>query len=49
LGVKPYEAVFIDDRTDFIAGAQQLGIHTIHFEDPAQVRRELASLSISIE
>lgn len=49
LGTKPHETVFIDDRTDFIAGAQQLGIHTIRFESPAQVKRDLLSLSISIE
>jgi len=49
LGVEPHEAVFIDDRTDFIAGAQQLGIHTIRFEDPEQVRRDLIALSIPIE
>ena len=49
LGVKPHETVFVDDRADFIAGAQQLGIHTIHFENPDQVKRDLISLSISIE
>ena len=49
LGTKPHETVFIDDRADFIAGAQQLGIHTIQFKDPDQVRRDLVSLSILIE
>jgi len=49
LGTKPHETVFIDDRADFIAGAQQLGIHTIRFESPDQVKRDLVSLSISIE
>ena len=46
LDVKPHEAVFIDDRTDFIAGAKKLGIHTIRFENPKQVRRDLITLSI---
>ncbi|OGP82188.1 MAG: hypothetical protein A2Z08_01070 [Deltaproteobacteria bacterium RBG_16_54_11] len=49
LGVKPHEAVFIDDRVDFIAGAKKLGIHTILFKDPEQVKQELASFAISLE
>lgn len=49
LGVKPHEAVFIDDRTDFVAGAKKLGIHTILFKNPGQVRRDLVALSIPIE
>jgi putative hydrolase of the HAD superfamily len=48
LGVKPPEAVFVDDRADFIEGAQKLGMHTIRFEDPQQVKEALASLAISI-
>lgn len=46
LRVLPTEAVFIDDRVDFIEGARKLGIHTILYRDPAQVRRELATLAI---
>lgn len=46
LGVKPHEAVFIDDRADFIEGAQKLGIHTIRFESPQQVKEALAALEI---
>ncbi len=49
LGVQPDEAVFIDDRADFIDGAKRLGIHTILFSDPEQVKRDLASLSIPKE
>jgi len=49
LSIKPHETVFIDDRADFITGAQQLGIHTIRFESPDQVKRDLVSLSIAIE
>jgi epoxide hydrolase-like predicted phosphatase len=48
LGVGPSEAVFIDDRADFIDGAQKLGMHTIRFEDPQQVKGALASLAIPI-
>jgi epoxide hydrolase-like predicted phosphatase len=49
LGVKPHEAIFIDDRADFIAGAQQLGIQTILFKGLEQVTRDLASFAIPIE
>jgi len=49
LGVGPHEAVFIDDRADFIRGAQELGIHTIPFVNPQQVKRDLIALSIPIE
>jgi epoxide hydrolase-like predicted phosphatase len=48
LKVKPSEAVFIDDRADFIEGAQKLGMHTIRFEDPQQVKEALTALSIPI-
>jgi putative hydrolase of the HAD superfamily len=46
LGVGPSEAVFIDDRADFIEGAQKLGMHTIRFESPEQVKGALVALSI---
>ncbi len=49
LNVKAHEAIFIDDRADFIAGAQRLGIHTILFKDHEQVRQELSSFAISLE
>ena len=46
LGREPAEAVFIDDRADFIEGAQRLGMHTIRFESPEQVKEALVALSI---
>ncbi len=49
LNVKPHEAIFIDDRVDFLAGAKRLGIHTILFKSSEQVRQELASFAISLE
>jgi putative hydrolase of the HAD superfamily len=49
LNVKAHEAIFIDDRADFIAGAKRLGIQTILFKDHEQVRRDLISLAISLE
>jgi putative hydrolase of the HAD superfamily len=48
LGVKPSEVVFIDDRVDFIEGAQKVGMHTIRFENPQQVKEALVALSIPI-
>ena len=46
LEAKPPEAVFIDDRADFVEGAQKLGMHTIRFESLQQVKDALASLGI---
>ncbi|RLB04252.1 MAG: hypothetical protein DRG50_09155 [Deltaproteobacteria bacterium] len=48
LGVQPEEAIFIDDRVDFIEGAEKVGINVILFKNPEQVRKELASFSIKI-
>lgn len=44
LAVLPEEAVFIDDRQDYIQGAKQLGISTILFKSPKQVQDELSAL-----
>jgi epoxide hydrolase-like predicted phosphatase len=41
LEVQPYEAVFIDDFAENLEGAQAVGLHTIHFMDPAQARADL--------
>lgn len=49
LGVQPDEAVLIDDRVDFVQGAEEVGIHTILFKNPEQVKKELASFSVQIE
>jgi putative hydrolase of the HAD superfamily len=49
LNVTPHEAIFIDDRADFIAGAKRLGIQTILFKDHEQVRQDLAAFAISLE
>jgi epoxide hydrolase-like predicted phosphatase len=49
LGVEPQETVLIDDRAEFCRGAQSLGIHTILFNNPQQVRQDLASFAIPIE
>ena len=35
------ECVFIDDRAENLEGARQVGMRTIHFQTPAQLRAEL--------
>ena len=46
LGVKPDEAVFTDDREDYIDGAKEAGLNTILFEGAEQVKKELLLLSV---
>lgn len=44
--VKPQEALFIDDSTRNIKAAMELGINSIHFTSPADLRQELVKLKI---
>jgi 2-haloacid dehalogenase len=44
--VNPSEALFIDDSLRNVRAAEELGIKTIHFKDPEQLRKELISLGI---
>lgn len=44
--IAPEEAVFIDDNPANAAAAAALGIHGIHFQSPAQLRRELEMLNL---
>ena len=48
LGVEPHETVFVDDRSDFIHGAEHVGIHGILFQDIDQVRSDLTSILVNI-
>jgi epoxide hydrolase-like predicted phosphatase len=48
LRVEPYETVFVDDRRDFIQGAENVGIHGILFQDITQLRSELTALSVKV-
>ena len=32
LGVRPEEAVFLDDKPPFVAGAREAGLHAVHFQ-----------------
>jgi 2-haloacid dehalogenase len=44
--IAPEKAVFIDDNPANAAAAAALGIHGIHFQSPALLRRELEALDL---
>jgi epoxide hydrolase-like predicted phosphatase len=44
LGVRPEEAVFVDDFIENVEGAQAVGMHAIQFESLVQVRNDLDAL-----
>lgn len=44
LGVQPEEAVFVDDKMENVEAAQQLGMHSIHFQQTEQVLTEIQKL-----
>ncbi|MEI9809493.1 MAG: HAD family phosphatase [Bacteroidota bacterium] len=44
--VKPSEALFIDDSLRNVKAAEALGIKSIHFQNPDQLRQELRSLDL---
>jgi 2-haloacid dehalogenase len=44
--VKAEEAVFIDDSLRNIKAAEALGINTIHFQSPPQLRQEMVHLGL---
>ena len=46
LGRKAEEAVFIDDFAANIAGAQAVGLHTIHYRPGVDIQVELAQLGV---
>lgn len=48
LKVKPSEAVLIDDRADYINGANQVGLKTILFKNPVDTIQRLANYAISV-
>lgn len=49
LDSKPEECVFIDDNKKNLTPARELGITTIHFKNPEQLKKELRSLSIYVD
>lgn len=44
--IDPSTALFIDDNHKNIVGAQAVGLNTIHFQSPGQLKSELAALRI---
>jgi 2-haloacid dehalogenase len=44
--VDPVTAVYIDDNMRNLHPARDMGMQTIHFQDPAQLRKELETLNI---
>lgn len=44
--IKPQQALFIDDNLRNIQAAEQLGIQTVHFLSPAQLRESLTEKGI---
>ena len=46
LDLKARQAVFIDDRKDYIRGARKAGLNTILFKSIDQIKKELAGLGV---
>jgi 2-haloacid dehalogenase len=44
--VDPHTAVYTDDNVRNLHPAGALGMHTIHFQNPDQFRKELARLGV---
>lgn len=42
----PQSVVFIDDRPENLTPARALGMQTVHYQDPAQLERDLARLGV---
>jgi len=49
LNIKPKECIFIDDQKKNCDAAEKLGIKSIVFENPLQLKKELATFSIDID
>jgi len=45
-GLTAGETVFIDDVPQNVTGARAVGIHGLHFTDPATLRKDLAALGL---
>lgn len=45
-GLRPDEALFVDDNVANVAGAEAVGIRAHHFRDAATLRRELADTGL---
>jgi len=47
LGASPGEVVFLDDRPENVAGAEALGIRSVHFTGPDEAREALARYGVT--
>ncbi|WP_375433895.1 HAD family hydrolase [uncultured Hymenobacter sp.] len=47
-GIEPEYAVFIDDNERNILAAQAVGLHTVHFHSPEQLRAELQTYGVQL-
>ena len=45
IGLKPEEALFLDDRLENVRGAERLGIHAVQFTSPAEMLPKLDHFS----
>ena len=48
LNVSPNECIFIDDNMNNIIPAKKLGINTLQFKNPEQLKKELIKLGVKI-
>jgi 2-haloacid dehalogenase len=44
--IDPAKALFIDDNIKNVLGAREIGLPTIHFESPEQLRKELVRMGV---
>ena len=49
LGSQPEQAIFINDKQEYIDGAKDVGINTVLFQDINQVKKELNGLGVRID
>jgi HAD superfamily hydrolase (TIGR01509 family) len=45
VGVKPDEALFVDDFIENVEAARQVGMQAIHFSDSETVQQKLANIT----
>lgn len=48
-GVKPQETVFIDDKESALLPAKDMGITTLLFESPTQLRNDLKKIGLNLQ
>ncbi|MCK4887556.1 MAG: HAD family phosphatase [Planctomycetes bacterium] len=48
LGIEPGQAVFIDDKTEYIRGGEKAGLNTILFENVTKLKQQLILLGVEL-